>query len=97
MIGSVPDKLLDNNGLYMRLKILNTEQATEINSLKAHLAIMEKELGDTRIECETFRCVTTDYTLYRTDDWVCVAKLLIDSLASITTMHAIRAQDVLWS
>ena len=97
MIGSVPDKLLDNNGLYMHLKILNTEQAMEINSLKARLAIVEKELSDTKIECETFRCVTIDYALYRTEDWLCIAKLLIDSQASIMTVHATRAQNVPWS
>jgi hypothetical protein len=28
MIGSVPDKVLDNNGLYMRLKLINNEKNT---------------------------------------------------------------------
>ena len=60
MIGSVPDKILDNNGLYMHLKVLNAEQATEINSLKVCLAVMEKELGGTKIKHETFRCITID-------------------------------------
>jgi hypothetical protein len=60
MIGSVPDKILDNNGLYMRLKIVNAEKVSEITQLKDKLATVEKELEATTIRCESFRCVTFD-------------------------------------
>ena len=89
MIGSVPDKILDNNTLYMHLKVLNCEQATEINRLKEKLAIVEKELGNTKIECETFRCITTNSALYCTDALLYVAKLLINLQVDTTSTHAI--------
>ena len=91
MIGSVSDKILDNNGLYMRLKVLNAEQASEIIRLKEKLTTMEKELGNTRIECETFRCVTTDSAQYITDSLHDVAKLLIDLQVNTTTARAMQA------
>jgi hypothetical protein len=97
MIGSVPDKILDNNGLYMHLKVLNAEQASEIKNLKERLAIMEKDLGDTKIQCETYRCVTADSALYLTNSLLYVATLLIDSQVNITIAHAAQAQDVRWS
>ena len=91
MIGSVSDKILDNNGLYMRLKVLNAEQASEIIRLKEKLTTMEKELGNTRIKCETFRCITTDSAQYITDSLHDVAKLLIDLQVNTTTTHAMQA------
>lgn len=60
MIGSVADKVLDNNGLYMRLKIVNAKKVSEIAQLKDKLAAVEKELEATTIRCESFRCVTPD-------------------------------------
>ena len=91
MIGSVSDKILDNNGLYMCLKVLNAEQALEIIRLKEKLMTMEKELGNTRIECETFRCITTDSAQYITDSLHDVAKLLMDLQVNTTTAHAMQA------
>ncbi|KAF8272291.1 hypothetical protein EI94DRAFT_1697456 [Lactarius quietus] len=61
MIGSILDKILDNNGLYMHLKVLNAEQATKLSSLRERLAIMEKELGDTKIQCETLSNVVDQF------------------------------------
>jgi hypothetical protein len=60
MIGRVPDKILDNNGLYMHLKLVNAEQAMEITRLKERVGAIEKELEVTTIQCKTFRCITTD-------------------------------------
>ena len=97
MIGSVPDKILDNNGLYMHLKVLNAEQATELQRLKEKLTTMEKELGDTKIECETLRCVTIDSVLYLTDALPVTAKLLISLQMNIGIAHLVRTQDVQWS
>ena len=44
MIASVPDKILDNNGLYMLPKLINNEQSTEISALKKQLAALEKKM-----------------------------------------------------
>ena len=97
MIGSIPDKILDNNGLYMRLKVLNAEQATELKRLNEKLTTMEKELGDTKIECETLRCVTTDSVLYLTDALPVTAKLLISLQVNIGIAHLVQTQDIQWS
>ena len=97
MIGSVPDKILDNNGLYMRLKVLNPKQATKLKRLNEKLTTMEKELGDTKIECETLRCVTTDSVLYLIDALPVTAKLLISLQVNIGIAHLVRTQDVQWS
>lgn len=61
MIGSVPDKILDNNGLYMRLKLLNNEQSTEIASLKERIAVMEKELDKVTIRCDIYKYVSSQF------------------------------------
>jgi hypothetical protein len=60
MIGSVPDKILDNNGLYMRLKLVNAEQATDITRLNERILAIETELEAKTIQCKTLRCVTAD-------------------------------------
>jgi hypothetical protein len=61
MIGSVPDKILDNNGLYMRLKLLNNEQSTEISSLRERIAVMEKELDKVTIRCDIYKYVSSQF------------------------------------
>ena len=61
MIASVPDKILDNNGLYMRLKLINNEQSTEISALKKQLAAMEKEMEKVTFRCETYKCVCSQF------------------------------------
>jgi hypothetical protein len=61
MIGSVPDKILDNNGLYMRLKLLNNEQSTEISSLRERIAVMEKELDKVTIRCNIYKYVSSQF------------------------------------
>lgn len=61
MIGSASDKLLDNNGLYMRLKLVNSEQTMEITRLKNRIAVLEKELDASTIRCDSFKCVAVNF------------------------------------
>ena len=67
MITSAPDKILDNNGLYMRLKLINTEQCTEISKLQDKVAAIEKELEVTTLQCKNFRCVIVDSDISTTN------------------------------
>jgi hypothetical protein len=51
----------------MHLKLINTEQGTEITSLKDRVAAVEKELEVMTIQCKTFRCVIVDSDFYTID------------------------------
>jgi hypothetical protein len=59
MIGSVPDNILNNNGLYMRLKVINKEQITEIANLKKQIVVLGKELDEVTVRCNTYRCFSS--------------------------------------
>lgn len=55
MISTAPDKILDNNALYMRLKLVKIEQSTEIDHLKQRIAVMEKEMKEAAFRCDTYK------------------------------------------
>jgi hypothetical protein len=61
MIGSASNKILNNNGLYMRLKLLNNEQAMEITQLKDRIVTIEKELEVTTVHCDSYKCVAAEF------------------------------------
>ena len=59
MIASVPNEILDNNGLYIHLKLLNHEQSTEIFALKKQFATVEKEIK--RVMFQTYKCICSQF------------------------------------
>ena len=59
LIGSAPDNALDNNGLYMHLKLVNNEQITEIANLKEQIAVLRKELDEVSVRCNTYKYVSS--------------------------------------
>ena len=57
MISTAPANILNHNGLYMRLTLINNEQSVEITNLKERIAVMEKDLEKATLCCDTYKCV----------------------------------------